>query len=139
MNLGFGNKKKPPASPSSKCFKQAVLCGAVSLFCLINIRMMWFFFLFFTGMTVFNGYYFVKYSKREEEAVKKQKELYGETGEEDEYDESSDTDSTKARPSFLANHKANDMQRQEQYNRFLNDLENQLGDFDIDTVDEEQK
>lgn len=138
MNLGFGNKKKPPASPSSKCLKQAVLCGVASLFCLICGKTMWVFFLFFAGMTVFNGYYFVKYSKREEEAVKKQKELYGESDEEDEDDEL-DTDNAKARPSFLAAHKANDIQRQEQYNRFLNDIENQLGDFDIDAVDKEQK
>ena len=125
-------KRKPPVSPSSNCSRQAVLCGIIALFCLFNIRTMWFFFLFFTGLCVFNIRYYIKFSEREQEFEKKQRELEGEQADDE---DCSEIKNQRKIPSFIVNHKALNQKRQERYNEFLDNLENQLGDFDIDEDD----
>ncbi len=127
-------KHKLPISQSSSCLRQAIMCGVAAIFCLLNIKSLWFFFLLFTAFCVFNIRYFVKYSEKEEEYEKKQKELYGDT----ESSDDNNTSPSKRVPSFIANHKALEQQRQARYDDFISNLESQLGDFDTEDDEDDE-
>lgn len=104
-------KPRKPTTPSSKNLKQAIACGIFAVFCFI--AKMYAFAGLFLLMAGFNVHFYIRNLRREDEMKEKLDKLKD--------------DDEEAQPQE---------QREADYNNFLNQLEEELGDFETDEDDE---
>ncbi len=114
----------PPTA--KKNFIQGILCGIATLLCFVDIKSMYFLAILLALSSIANFWLFTRLKKREEEAKELQNKLTEGLEDEDE-----ETEAARKR-------KKSKKEMRDEYNAFLQDLEEELGDFDEDEFDEDE-
>lgn len=116
---------KPQRMRSSKNLKQAILYGIVGILCLLRFQQLWLFSLLFFACMGTSIWLYIRHKKKEEKI-------------DDIINGFSDECETEVKGSSAARENMNFFsfkerkQRKTEYNKFLSDLENELGNYDDD-------
>lgn len=123
---------RPPRGKKSSLFGQSVACGVVAVFCWFNYRTMWQMGILFTIMCVLGFWLHFRRKAKEEEYQERMDELQEELDNDETF---GGTGESKRTPTFAPS-SLSKRERKAEYNRYMQELDDELGDFDIEDYDD---
>lgn len=119
------NSYKPQRTRSSKNLKQAILYGIVGVLCLLRVQQLWLFSLLFFACMGASIWLYIRHKKKEEQLDN----IINGFDEEDEMEARKDFAARRNMKKFSLKERK---QRKAEYDKFLSDLDNELGNYDDD-------